>query len=213
MKLSRAACCAALIVALAQTIAPAAACDGPDCRMAAQSARPGKPLQLGQFMRPAKTKNAVHSSKRHSGLRPVATARKQEPAPAMAQSKQAVATVPTPTIPAGAASAFASQTPAVRVVASDEFNEIDRTAGPAAVETTGAGPSAEPAAKLVDAAEYNALDRNSDELRMASLAETSGRADAPTQVDQAGRSWIERLWTRLQYTFIALAAAVRYLIG
>ena len=207
MTFSRIACCAALIVGLAQTISPAGACDGPDCRAATKSKPQAKPLQLGKFMRHSSAKNAAHASKRGDGHRQVTLARQRKhTSPPAAAAPEA--------IPVEAAAAFASQPSAqVRVVASDELNEIDRAAGPVPIETTGAGWPAEQAVQFADAADYNDIDRKSDDLRLASLASVPSNGDVPMRGDQASRSWIERLWARLQNAFIAVAAAVRYLFS
>jgi hypothetical protein len=199
---------ALLLFAFAHLATPAAAaCERPDCRSATQSRPAGKPLQLGKFMRDVSAKSVKRAAKKRGSERhsPSRThVHKRRPPPA----------APTPDVmPDEAVAAFASQPSIpVRVVASDELNEIDRAAGATANETTGASQPAEQPAPVVAAEYYNDIDRkNDDDRRLASPA--GGPADLSGESRAASHSWIERLWARLQYTFIAIAAALRYLIG
>lgn len=207
MMLRRLALSAALMLGVTLTAAQASACEGADCPPAAKSKTASKPLQLGQFMRPAATKHAVRVAKAHSGThKPGALASHRKPAPS-----------PTPTVAEPlreeAAAAFAAQPSVpVRVVASDELNEIDLAAGPVSPETTGLAPATDGAVQLVEAEIYNDIDRKSAELQ-PSLASPLDTADAATRNDPTSLSWIERFWARVQHTFVALAAGWHYLVG
>src|SRR5712671_1184939 len=128
-------CCAALILVpllgLSLNAVAAPGCDEAECQTAAKS----KPLNIMQFMREqaASTRAATPrqsgtATPRQSKLQPVAhkvppVAHVQRPA------RRAVAARPKPTgLPTDAAVSYAAQQPTVQVVASDEFNDIDRAA-------------------------------------------------------------------------------------
>jgi hypothetical protein len=185
MMLRATACCAALAVVLGLLSGPSAtaapACDGTECRPPAN----GKPLNIMQFMR-----------------KQAASTRKVEPRPA----HRTVAARPKPAqLPAEAAASFASQPESdvqasdVQVVASDEFNAIDRAAAAAPAETAGTAVPTGPDVQLVDAEEFNDIDRKAD--------------DGKVHVEQANVSWLRWIWSALGSTFAALATAMHQLIG
>jgi hypothetical protein len=223
MTLHRIACCAALALGLTQMAAPASACEGTDCAPAA-AAKPSKPLQLGKFMRPGGGKSAaVHAAK--------APAKVTKPSVHVAKvaKKTAAPSIPLPPAPpvseslaAEAASAFASL-PAtdVRVVDSSELNEIDLAAGPALPETNGAGQSIQDAvqatettASTVAGLKSEDLQRSGEKLRMAALESApSALPESPARAARTSLPWIERFWSAMQNTFVALAAGWHYLFG
>lgn len=228
--LRAAACCAALMLSLAATPSlRAAPCEGTDCKAAAK-AKSAKPLQLGKFTHPGKSSEGKPVTAKPAAAKSVAATKPQPVAPRHAvahkPAKQAVAgrraksALPPVAVTAEplvdeAAAAFASQSatsnsaPDVRVVAGDEFNEIDRAAAPAWPETTGRGSGelrAAPAVKVVDATDYNDIDRK----ELASLANAP---EQPPAAAPASLTWIERFWGMIQHTFAAMGAAYRYLFG
>ena len=203
MMLRAIACCAlalGLMSSLSATAAPA--CDGAECR----TPRNGKPLNIMQFMREqaASTRKA---EPRPVTSRPVA---KQRPA------HRTIAARPKPSkLPAEAAASFASQPASdaqvsdVQVVASDEFNAIDRAA--ASAETIGAAMSTGPDVQLVDAEEFNDIDRKADDGKLR-LVEPMPK-QPQVHVEQANVSWLRWIWSALGSTFAALATAMHQLIG
>ena len=199
------ACCVALVVVFAQATASANACEGADCRVSGQSAKPGTPLQLGAFMRAHKNKHVMTTKKRIGNDGAVTAARHRKPvsSPVTAQSEPAT---PATQLSDDAASAFATPTSNVRVVASDEFNEIDQAASLASIETTGVGVPTIAAAKPANVAQ-------SVVPHTSALVIASDRSDPLMAGKPEPQFWIERLWARLQHTFVAVGAAVRYLIG
>jgi hypothetical protein len=217
MMLRKLACYTVLTLGLSQTIAPAGACEGGACRQPATSTRPSQPLQLGDFMQPTAARPAAEKThKRATQARQAREAKEAKEATKTKQARRRVV-VPLPPakaqtpLPAEAATAYAAQ-PAmpVRVVASDELNEIDMAAGPAPAETTGIGPRRDDEVQLVDADELNDIDRKGDVSPMASVMAS---AAAPAQTEPAGASYLGLFWTMLQNAFAALGTAFRYLFG
>jgi hypothetical protein len=223
-------CCAALVVVpvlgLSLNAAAAPACDDAECRTATKP----KPLNIMQFMREqaASTRAATlrqsgAAKPRQSKMQPVAhkalpVAHVQRPA------RRAVAARPKPTgLPTEATASYAAQQPPVQVVASDEFNDIDRAAPATAIsgETTGAANAAEPIAQFVEPQEFNDIDRKAEErLRLSALARiaderASAQQASVTQpsVTQHSVSWLQSIWSALGNVFAALATAVHQLVG
>jgi hypothetical protein len=205
MKLRKLVCGAVLALGLCQTIAPAgAACEGADCRHAATSRRPSQPLQLGNFTRPATAKSVAPKSRKRTTQAKQARQRAAVPLPPPKEQP----------LPAEAATAFAAQPAvAVRVVTSEELNEIDLAAGPAPAETTGIGPRGEDEVQLVDASDFNDIDRKSDVSPMASAMASAAAVEGPAPSQPASASFIERFWAMLQNAFAALGTAFHYLFG
>ena len=100
----------------------------------------------------------------------------------------------------------------MQVVASDEFNDIDRAAAATvpAAETTGAAIAAEPKVQLVDTEAFNDIDRKAADR--PPLSATARIADAHAS-GQASVSWLQWIWSAVGSTFAALATAVHQLIG
>ena len=197
-------CCAALILCLSLNAVAAPACDEAGCQAAAKS----KPLDIMQFMREqaASTRTA---KPRQSKVQPVA----QPATQAQRSTRHAVAARPKPAgLPVAAAASYASQQPTVQVVASDEFNDIDRAAATAApAETTGTGINAEPNVQLVDTEEFNDIDRKAEDR--LPLAATTRIADGHASAGQASASWLQWIWSAVASTFAALATAVHQIVG
>jgi hypothetical protein len=201
---------------LSLNAAAAPACDDAECQTATKS----KPLNIMQFMREqaASTRTATlrqggTGKPRQSKLQPVAhkalpVAHVQRPA------RRAVAARSKPVgLPTDAAASFAAQQPPVQVVASDEFNDIDRAAAATATseETTGAASAAEPNVQLVDTGEFNDIDRKAeDRLPLSAAARI---ADAHASAAQPSVSWLQWIWSAVGNTFAALATAAHQLIG
>jgi hypothetical protein len=223
-------CCAALVLVpflgLSLNAVAAPVCDDTECQAATKS----KPLNIMQFMREqaASTRAATPrqsgiAKPRQSKLEPVAhkvlpVAHVQRPA------RRAVAARPEPAgLPTEAAASYAAQQPPVQVVASDEFNDIDRAAPATATseETTGAASGAEPTVQLVDTEEFNDIDRKAEErLRLSALeriadAHASAGQTNVTQpsVAQPTVSWLQWIWSAVASTFNALATAAHQLVG
>jgi hypothetical protein len=210
------ACCAApalvfaLVLGLPSSPSASAAptCDGMACRTPAK----GKPLNIMQFMR------EQAASTRKAESRPVSSrpvAKVQRPA------HRTIAARPKPAkLPAEAAASFASQPESdvqasdVQVVASDEFNAIDRAAA-ASAETIGTAVPTGPDVRLVDAEEFNDIDRKADDgkLRLAEPMSKQLPKQPQVHVEQANVSWLRWIWSALGSTFAALATAVHQLIG
>ena len=211
MMLRAIACCATLVLGLLSNpnAIAAPACDGTECRTPANS----KPLNIMQFMR------EQAASTRKAEPRPVTSrpvAKKQRPA------HRTIAARPKPAkLPAEAAASFASQPESgvqvsdVQVVASDEFNAIDRAAAAALAETVGTAMPAGPDVRLVDAEEFNDIDRKADDgkLRLAESMPKQVSKQPPMHVEQANVSWLRWIWSALGSTFAALATAMHRLIG
>ena len=210
-------CCAALILVpflgLSLNAAAAPACDDAECQTATKS----KPLNIMQFMREQAASTRA-ATPRQSKMQPVAhktlpVAHVQRPA------RRAVAARPKPTgLPTEAAVSYAAQQPTVQVVASDEFNDIDRaapaTAAPA--ETTGAASAAEPNVQLVETEEFNDIDRKAEDRLPLSAAARIADAHASagqTNVAQTGVSWVQWIWSAVASSFAALATAAHQLVG
>jgi hypothetical protein len=223
-------CCAALVLVpflgLSLNAVAAPACDDPGC----QSATKSKPLNIMQFMREqaASTRAATprqsgRAKPRQSKLQPVAhkaisVAHVQRPA------RRAVAARAKPAgLPTDAAASFAAQQPPVQVVASDEFNDIDRAVPATATseETTGAASAAEPNVQLVETGEFNDIDRKAEELlrlsalaRIADAQANAGQAKvAQPNIAQTNVSWLQWIWSAVGSAFTALAAAAHQLVG
>src|SRR5947209_2521841 len=117
-------CCAILSLGLSLNAVAAPACDDAECQTATKS----KPLNIMQFMREqaASTRTAQAGSTRTAKPRQSKTppvAHMQRP------MRRAVTARPKPAgMPTEAAASYAAQQPTVQVVASDEFNDIDRAA-------------------------------------------------------------------------------------
>ena len=217
MTFRRIASCAALIVGLVLgsgfglAVAPAGTCEGNDCRTISKAKPPSKPLDLTRFMRHATAKSTASTThlarSRNASRRWVARAQRHEHQPIAAR-------------PEPAAFRTRRRRPSrrkpdaqVQVVASDEFNEIDRGAAAAPVETTATATVAENAVQWVDAAEFNDIDRKADAVRPASLDAPAHGLDAQARSDHAGASWMQRLWTALQSALLTVVTALRQLIG
>ena len=157
------------------------------------------------------------ASTRKAGSRPVASrpvAKVQRPA------YRTIAARPKPAkLPAEAAASFASQPDVrvsdVQVVASDEFNAIDRAAAAAPAETIGTAVPTGPDVRLVDAEEFNDIDRKADDgkLRLAESMPKQMSKQTQVHVEQANVSWLRWIWSALGSTFAALATAMHQLIG
>ena len=213
MMLRSITCCAvpALILVLPSSLSASAApaCDGTECRTPAN----GKPLNIMQFMR------EQAASTRKAEPRPVASrpvAKVQRP------THRTIAARPKPAkLPAEAAASFAAQPASdvqvsdVQIVASDEFNAIDRAAAAAPLETVGAAMSTGPDVRLVDAEEFNDIDRKADDgkLRLAEPMPKQMTKQPQMHVEQANVSWLRWIWSALGSTFAALATAMHQLIG
>jgi len=134
-------------------------------------------------------------------------------------ARRAVAARPKPAgLPTEAAASYATQQPAVQVVASDELNDIDRAAPATATseETTGAASAAGPNVQLVETEEFNDIDRKAEDRLPLSAAARIADAHASagqTNVAQTGVSWVQWIWSAVAGTFAALAAAAHQLVG
>jgi hypothetical protein len=119
-------------------------------------------------------------------------------------------------LPAEATKAFAAQQPNVEVVASDEFNAIDRAAAthppaPAPThpaETVGAASSAGPIVQAVGAEQFNDTDRRTVDAPQRPATDVA--ADAQTHRETAVGLWVHWVWSALGGAFVALAAIARY---
>ena len=203
-------CCAAVVLVpflgLSLNAVAAPACDDAGCQTTTKS----KPLNIMQFMREQAASTRV-AKPRHNKVQPVA--HMQRPVP-QRPARRAVAARPKPAgLPTEASASYAAQQPTVQVVASDEFNDIDRAA-PATVtpeETTGAASAAEPNVQLVDTEQFNNIDRKAeDRLPLSAAARI---ADAHASAGQASVSWLQWVLSAVANTFAALASAMHQLIG
>jgi hypothetical protein len=151
------------------------------------------------------------SSTRAATSRP---SRTQPVAHVQRPARRAVAARPKPAgLPVEAAASYAAQEPAVQIVASDEFNDIDRAAAatPAPAETTGSAVAAEPNVQLVDNGEFNDIDRKAeDRLPLSARARI---ADAHAGATQPSVSWLQWIGSAVGSIFTALATAVHQLVG
>ena len=217
-----AVCCVALsLVALlgpSRNAAAAPACDGDG----GQTAAPAKPLDIMKFMREQAASTRTASTRtakpRQRKAEPVAQAPRPARRAAAARSKPAG-------LPVEAAASYAAQQPTVQIVASDEFNDIDRAAAATAApaETTGAAIAAGPNVQLVDTEEFNAIDRKAEArlalsatTRIADAHASTGQPSAPPGVSPSvspSVSWLQRIWSAVAGTFAALATAVHQLVG
>jgi hypothetical protein len=196
-------CSAALILALSLNAVAAPACDDGECQTATDS----KPLDIMKFMREQAASTRAAKT-RPSKTQPVAHV--QRPV------RRAVAARPKPAgLPVEAAASYASQQPTVQVVASDEFNDIDRAAAAAATaapaETTGAAIAAESNVQLVDADAFNDIDRKAEDR--PPLSAKARVAGAHASAGQTSVSWLQWIWSAVGNIFAALATAVHHLVG
>jgi hypothetical protein len=206
------------ILALSLNAVAAPACDDAECHTVAVS----KPLDIMKFMR----EQAASTRTAHAGRTRTAKPRpsKAQPVAHMQRPvRRAVAARPKPAgVPAEAAVSYASQQPAVPVVASDEFNDIDRAAPATATpaETTGTAMAAEPNVQLVIAEEFNDIDRMAEDRPPLSatvrVADAHAGARQPSEQPSAAQpnvSWLQSIWSALGNLFAALATAVHQLVG
>jgi hypothetical protein len=195
------------MLSLGQTSTPARACNGDECR----TAQKATPLDLMKFMhRQTASTQAIEKkpAAKHVAAR---THRKR---------RTAVARLKPGPLPVEAAKAYATQDSKnsnVQVVATDEFNAIDRAAETAApIETNGAAPTAEPASQpnvqLVDAGQFNDIDRAAADLPQPMTVAASA-ADAAALHEPAVSAWVHWIWSAMGGAFVALAAAARYFFG
>jgi hypothetical protein len=195
------ACCAALVLGLSLNAVAAPACDDDGCQAATQS----KPLDITKFMKDQASSTRAATS-RPSKAQPVSHVPRT--------ARRAVAARPKPAgLPVEAAASYAAQEPAVQIVASDEFNDIDRAAAatPAPAETTGSAVAAEPNVQLVDNGEFNDIDRKAeDRLPLSARARI---ADAHVSATQPIVSWLQWIGSAVGGIFTALATAVHQLVG
>jgi hypothetical protein len=203
-------CSAALGLALSLNAVAAPACDDADCQTAAKS----KPLDIMKFMREQAASTRTATAKpRQSKVQPAAkvppVAHAQRPA------RRAVAARRKPAdMPVAAAASYATQEPRVQIVASEEFNDIDRAAPEtaAAAETTGAAVPTGPNMQLVDNGAFNDIDRKVEDRPPVPAA--ARVADAHASAGQANNvSWLASIWSALGNIFTALATAVHQLVG
>jgi len=196
----------ALVLGLSLTAASTLACVGTDCRSTASAEPLSKPLDLTRFMRQSIAKSTRRAAKKPPAIRrPVAKP----------QERPTTAPPPEPArLPVEAAAAYAPQPdPPVRVVASDELNEIDIVGDAVPVATDTAAPNTENTVKLVEASEFNEIDRKADNLRPAAVEIAPPNRENLARSDHAADSWLQRVWAVLQNAFAALAAATRHLFG
>jgi hypothetical protein len=198
-------CCVALTVGLSLNAVAAPACDEGECQPAAKS----KPLDIMKFMKEqaAGTRQAAAgtTNPRPGKAQPVAHVQRPAHRAVAARSKPAG-------MPVEAAASYAAQEPAVKIVDSDELNDIDRAApSTAPAETTGSAVATEPNVQLVDNGEFNDIDRKAEDRQPLSVA--SRIADAHASAGQASVSWLQWIWSSLGNTFAALAMAVHQLVG
>jgi hypothetical protein len=207
-------CCAALAMGLLIGLGEAApaACEGNGCS--------SKPLNIMQFMREQAASTRVRQ--------PSASSRVAKPRPSYSQ---ATAKAPRPphraiaarkrSVPVPAETATAAATPPQQdtqpLAMGAPYNPFDRPAGAAPAETTGAavagGPEVPsgPEVQLVNADDINDIDLKAE----SSPAPSSGPVPADgsqTHSEQAGVSWLRRIWSALGSTFTALATAVHQLV-
>jgi hypothetical protein len=197
--------CTAFVFGLMPSLGASAAptCDGAECPPA-----PRKPLNIMQFMREQAASTRV-GEVQHRKSRPASKA-KSSAAKAQRSAHSTIAATPKPaTLPAEAATSFASQPRSdVQVVGSGELNPADVAAVPAPAETA-ATPGQD--VQLVDAAEFNDIDRKA--VDSATAVTEPARAQPAEHADQTHVSWLRRIWSALGYTFAALATAAHRLIG
>jgi hypothetical protein len=200
--------CAALAMGLLIGLSKAApaACEGDGCS--------SKPLNIMQFMREQAASTRVG--------KPSAGPRVAKPRPSYSQ-----ATAKAPRTPHRAIAARKRSVPApveaVAAVASPPeqdtqplamgapYNPFDRTAGAFPAETTGAAVASGPEVQLVNAEDINDIDLKADSA--PALSSNPAPVDgSQTHSEQAGVSWLRRIWSALGSTFTALATAVHQLV-
>jgi hypothetical protein len=216
-----------VLLSLGVGASPALTCKGTECRTA------GKPFDLKKFMRvqAASTRTpeamratrgkAPHQSRtarsggahvkiahaRHLRHRTVRAAHNSQPAEA----------------PRDTALAFAEQDSIrevsnVQVVSADEFNDIDRAAGPEPAETTGAPAPARDVFSVTQNVQtviekgFNEVDSKAAELARPAdtVAETTSKAASRSAPEM---NWMQWLWSALGAGFVVLAGVARYLFA
>ena len=201
-------CCAALAMGLLIGLSEAApaACEGNGCS--------SKPLNIMQFMREQAASTRVRQ--------PSASSRVAKPRPSYSQ---ATAKAPRPphraiaarkrSVPVPAENATAAASPPQQdtqpLAMSAPYNPFDRPAGAAPAETTGAAVASGPEVQLVNAEDINDIDLKA-ESTPAPSSNPLPVAGSPTHSEQAGVSWLRRIWSALGSTFTALATAVHQLV-
>jgi hypothetical protein len=173
----------------------------------AASAEPlPKPLDLTRFMHQPIGKSTERAAKKPPAIRRTVAKRQERPATAPPSE-------PAP-LPVEAARADAVQPgPPVRVVASDQLNEIDIVGDAVPVAGGTAAPNTENAVKLVEASEFNEIDRKADDLRPAAVEIAPPHGENLARSDHASNSWVQQAWAKLQGAFAVLAAAIRQSFG
>ncbi len=204
-------CCAALVLGLSLNAVAAPACDDDGCQAATQS----KPLDIMKFMK------EQAASTRAGSTRVAKPQQNKAPAVAHVQrsAHRAVAVRRKPAgLPVEAAASYATQEPRVKIVDSDELNDIDRaapeTATAAPAETTGSAVAAEPNVQLVDNGEFNDIDRKAQDRMPASTAMriADAHASAPQPGVSPTVSWLQWIGSAFANIFVALATAVHQLL-
>jgi hypothetical protein len=195
--LSSAALVLVLLLCLNANAAPA--CDGGPC----PAAKPSKPLDIMKFMREqAASTRPAEKPRRAAPKAPPAPTAKATPVPAEAASSFAAEPVPMP--PPQLQQAVAPA-PSVEVVTEDEFNAIDRAGEAASPETIGAAP---PPMQFADVEMSTVVAKGEQPA-----PPVVGPQPDPTPSAEAQPSWLRRIWSAIQDTFAALAAAVHHLVG
>jgi hypothetical protein len=193
--------CLVLALGIALVPAPAGACEPPGCRPA-RSKSLAMPLQLDRFMRHnSKTVARARTAKAGQRTDRVGTppVRKFRPA---ARHRPAPVKPPPDRMQALALLA----PPLVREVPSDELNEIDLAAGTIHSEEGATAFAGENSVRFADASEVDDIDRR------ASADNVGLSRNPPSDRKPAVESWAVRVWTMLHAAFVALAAAVRWLV-
>lgn len=179
---------------------------GIDCWNAASAEPLSKPLDLTRFMHQPTGKATGHAAKKPRAIRRTVAKSQEQPATTPPPEP---APSPVETVPAAAV----QPDPPVRVVTSNELNEIDIVSGSIPAASRTAAPTTENAVKLVEASEFNEIDRKADELRPAAVEIEPLHGESPARSDHAADSWAQQAWAKLQGALAVLAAAIRQSFG
>jgi hypothetical protein len=179
---------------------------GIDCWNTASAEPLSKPLDLTRFMHPSTGQSTERAAKKPPAIRRPAAKRQEQPAmvPPPQPGPLPAETARVDAVPPG---------PLVRVVASDQLNEIDIVADSVPVAGGTAAPITENAVKLVEASEFNDIDRKAGDLRPAAVEIPPPHGENLARSEHAADSWVQQAWAKLQGAFAVLAAAIRQSLG
>jgi hypothetical protein len=193
--------CALLAGALAYSATPARACEGLACLFGSKAETPSAPLKLNEFTRQKAKTTRPKPNQRASKVPPEAAPRKRTKTAPPGRA------LDDPTLAVARALALP-----VRVVASDEVNEIDLAADTPVAGQIPLGFAAESAAETMGAGGVRSIDRSAEAVSPAPpVAPAASRASEPAS-SPAIDNWAMRVWAMMQGAVSAVTSSAGRLI-